>query len=74
MSQAATATLNKIGTSVRVDLDRIRDRVPGTLLKLLTNNPRGKVVDYKMTDGMGIGVVLELSDGSISWFFSEELI
>ena len=43
------------------------------LLKKLKDNPRGKVVDYKMTDGTDIGLVLELSDGSTSWFFNEEI-
>ncbi len=68
-----TATLNRIGSNVRVDLDRVRDRIPGNLIKQLTNNPRGRVIDYKMTDGQGIGCVLELSDGSTSWFFDDEI-
>ena len=71
MSQAAT--LQRIGSNVRVDLERVRDRIPATLLRLLSNNPRGKIIDYKMTDGTGIGVVLELGDGSTSWFFIDEI-
>ena len=71
---AQAATLNRIGSNVRVDLERVRDRIPSTLLKQLSKDPRGKVIDYKMTDGMGIGLVLELSDGSTSWFFDEEII
>ena len=72
MSQAAT--LNRIGANVKIDLDRIRDRISSPLLQLLTTNPRGKVVGYKMTDGTGIGLVLELSDGSVSWFFDDEIV
>ena len=67
------ANLNKIGSKVRVDLDRVRDRIPASLIKQLTENPRGTVKDYKMTDGRGIGVVLELSNGETSWFFDDEI-
>ena len=70
---AKASTLTRIGSNVRVQVDQVRDRIPGNLLKKLKENPRGKVVDYKMTDGTDIGLVLELSDGSISWFFNEEI-
>ena len=33
----------------------------------------GVIADFKMTDGQGIGLVLELSDGTTSWFFGEEI-
>jgi hypothetical protein len=26
-----------------------------------------------MTDGKGIGVIVELSDGTVSWFFNDEI-
>ena len=70
---AKAATLTRIGSNVRVQVDQVRDRIPKNLLQKLKNNPRGKVVDYKMTDGTDIGLVLELSDGSTSWFFNEEI-
>jgi len=70
---AKATTLTRIGSNVRVQVDQVRDRIPGNLLKKLKENPRGKVVDYKMTDGTDIGLVLELSDGSTSWFFNEEI-
>ena len=70
---AQATTLTRIGSNVRVQVDQVRDRIPGNLLKKLKENPRGKVVDYKMTDGTDIGLVLELSDGSTSWFFNEEI-
>jgi len=67
------SALNRIGSRVRVRLDQVRDRIPSNLLKQLSNNPQGKVIDYKMTDGTGIGLILEFSDGSTSWFFPEEI-
>jgi hypothetical protein len=27
-----------------------------------------------MTDGTGVGVVVELADGTTSWFFDDEII
>ncbi len=67
------ATLSRIGSTVKVNLDKVRDRIPSKLLNQLSDNPRGKILDYKMTDGMGIGFVLQLSDGSTSWFFDDEV-
>ena len=67
------AALNRIGSTVKVNLDKVRDRIPVKLLNQLSDDPRGRVVDYKMTDGLGIGVILKLSDGSTSWFFEDEV-
>ena len=68
------STLKKVGSNVKVNLDLVVDRIPTELISKLENNPRGKVLDYKMTDGTGIGLVVELSDGSRSWFFENEII
>ncbi len=65
--------LIEIGSEAIVDLDSVQDRLPERLIALLRLEPKGKVVNYKMTDGTGIGIVLELKDGSINWFFAEEL-
>ena len=66
-------TLMELGSTVEVDLLLVHDRIPDELLKLLIDNPVGTVIDYKMTDGSGTGVVLRLEDGSFNWFFYEEL-
>ena len=71
MPQATT--LSRIGSKIKVNLETVRDRIPSYLLNQLKVNPRGKVLDYKMTDGTGIGVIVELSDGSKSWFFEDEI-
>ena len=71
MPQAAALT--RIGSTIKINLEKVQDRIPSKLLNQLSNNPRGKVIDYKMTDGIGIGVVVQLSDGSTSWFFEDEL-
>ena len=33
----------------------------------------GKVSDFRITDGKGIGVVLQLSNGREQWFFEDEI-
>ncbi len=71
MSQAANLT--RIGSTVRIDLEKVRDRIPSSLTNHLKNDPRGKVINYKMTDAQGIGLVLELSNGMTSWFFDDEV-
>ena len=59
----------EIGQKVKVY--RIRDRVnrdvAGTLGKV------GTVKEYKMTDGSGVGVIVQFDDRSSSWFFEDEI-
>ncbi len=71
---AKAANLTRIGSTIKINLERVRDRIPPNLVKQLSQDPRGTVIDYKMTDGLGgIGVVLKLGDGSRSWFFEDEI-
>ena len=67
MSQAAIS----IGSKVRIT--RVRDRIPADLVASLKADPTGTVTDYKVTDGKGIGVVVELSGGGTIWFFEDEI-
>jgi hypothetical protein len=71
MSQAATSGTVQIGT--RVKITRVRDRIPAELVNLLRSDATGSVQGFKMTDGSGVGVVVELSDGSSGWFFDDEI-
>ncbi len=67
-------SLTRIGSNVKINLERVRDRIPSGLIKQLSEDPRGTVMDYKMTDGRGgIGVVIKMKDGSENWFFEEEI-
>ena len=67
MSQAAIT----IGSKVRVT--RVRDRIPADLVAALQADATGTVKDFKLTDGKGIGVVVELSGGGTTWFFDDEI-
>tara|TARA_Y100001968_G_C19245086_1_gene661441 strand:- start:349 stop:837 length:489 start_codon:yes stop_codon:yes gene_type:complete len=66
--------LCKIGSTVQVDPYQINDRLPDSLYEIIKNNPIGEVVDYKMTDATGIGVIVRLTSGQEIWFFSHELL
>jgi hypothetical protein len=67
MSQAAIT----IGSKVRVI--RVRDRIPADLVAALKADATGTVKDFRVTDGKGVGVVVELSGGATSWFFDDEI-
>jgi hypothetical protein len=68
MSQAAIT----IGSKVRVT--RVRDRIPADLVAALQTDATGTVRDYRVTDGNGIGVVVELNEGgATTWFFDDEI-
>ena len=61
------------GQKLKVNLKEVKDRLPRILIKHLTLHPFGKLIGYKMVDGNRFGLVLELSNGSTSWFFENEL-
>ena len=52
-------SLLKIGSRVNIDLTSVKDRIPRDLIELLEQDPVGTVLDYKMTDGNGVGVILQ---------------
>ena len=72
-AMAKPASLTRIGSKIKINIERVRDRIPSDLIEQLSEDPRGTVMDYKMTDGRGIGLVLKLKDGSQNWFFEDEV-
>ena len=63
----------KIGNSVQVNLDLSKDRLPKEIIDTLNISSMGKISDFRITDGKGIGVVLKLSNGEEQWFFEDEI-
>ncbi len=47
-----------IGTKIKVEKSKIEKIIPNKFMDNLPQTINGEVVDYKMTDGMGIGYVL----------------
>jgi len=63
----------KIGNSVKVNLDLSKDRLTKEIIEALNYSSIGKISDFRITDGKGIGVVLKLSNGKEQWFFEDEV-
>ena len=62
-----------IGSKVKVDKSKIENAIPEKLLDDLPHIIIGEVIDYKMTDGMGIGYVLITENNLNIWVFNSEL-
>ena len=62
-----------IGTKIKVNKSKIENQLPNKLLDDLPQLINGKIVDYKMTDGMGIGYVLITENNQKIWIFNNEL-
>jgi hypothetical protein len=63
----------EIGNSVRVNLELSRDRLSKEIIDAIKVSSVGKISDFRITDGKGIGVVLQLSNGKEQWFFEDEI-
>ena len=63
----------KIGNSVQVNLELSKDRLTKEIIDAINVSSVGKIKDFRITDGKGIGVVLQLSNGKEQWFFEDEI-
>jgi len=63
----------KIGNSVQVNLKLSKDRLTKETIDAINVSSVGKIRDFRITDGKGIGVVLRLSNGKEQWFFEDEI-
>ena len=63
----------KIGNSVQVNLELSKDRLTKEIIDAINVSSVGKIKDFRITDGKGIGVVLQLSNGKEQWFFENEI-
>ena len=63
----------KIGNSVQVNLDLSKDRLTKEIIDAINDSSIAKISDFRITDGKGIGVILQLSNGKEQWFFEDEI-
>ena len=63
----------KIGNFVQVNLELSKDRLTKEIIDAIKVSSLGKISDFRITDGKGIGVVLQLSNGKEQWFFEDEI-
>ena len=63
----------KIGNYVQVNLELTGDRLTKETIDAINVSSLGKISDFRITDGKGIGVILQLSNGKEQWFFEDEI-
>ena len=63
----------KIGNSVQINLELSKDRFTKEVVDAIKVSSVAKIRDFRITDGKGIGVILQLSNGSEQWFFEDEI-
>ena len=62
-----------IGEKIKVDKSKIENLLPSNLSDDLPQEINGEIVDYKMTDGRGIGYVIITENNLKIWIFNTEL-
>ena len=63
----------KVGNFAKVNIELSKDRLTKEIIEAINVSSLGKISDFRITDGKGIGVVLELSNGKEQWFFEDEI-
>ena len=62
-----------IGNSVQINLEQSKDRLNKEIVDAINVSSVAKISDFRITDGKGIGVILQLSNGKEKWFFEDEI-
>ena len=63
----------QIGNLVQVNPELSKDRLTKETIDALNISQTCEISDFRITDGKGIGVVLQLSNGQEQWFFEDEI-
>ena len=63
----------RIGNSVQINLEQSKDRLTKEIVDAINVSSVAKINDFRITDGKGIGVILQLSNGKEQWFFEDEI-
>jgi len=70
---AETKLLPKIGSKIKININKVKDRLPSKLINQISSNPKATITGYKMTYGRSIGITAKFQSGEENWFFPEEI-
>ena len=70
---AETKLLPKIGSKIKINIEKVKDRLPNKLINQISTDSRATIKGYKMTDGRSIGLIVQFQSGQENWFFPEEI-
>ena len=65
--------LVKVGSLVNINVNLSKDRLSSKTLNTIKDSSSFKVKDFRLTDGKGVGVIVEFSNGEEEWFFENEI-
>ena len=65
--------LVKVGSLVNINVNLSKDRLSTKTLNSIKDSSSFKVKDFRLTDGKGVGVIVEFSNGEEEWFFENEI-
>ena len=65
--------LVKVGSLVNINVNLSKDRLSSKTLNTIKNSSSFKVKDFRLTDGKGVGVIVEFTNGEEEWFFENEI-
>ena len=65
--------LVKVGSLVNINVNLSKDRLSSKTLNAIKDSTNFKVKDFRLTDGKGVGVIVELANGEEEWFFENEI-
>ena len=63
----------EIGSYVQIKLEQSKDRLSKEVVDAINYSSVAKISEFRITDGKGIGVILQLSNGKEQWFFEDEI-
>ena len=63
----------KIGSYIKINVNLSKDRLSPKTLEALSISSTCLVKDFRLTDGKGIGVIVQLPNNKDEWFFENEI-
>ena len=70
---AETKFLPKIGSKIKININKVKDRLPVKLIDQISSNPKAVITGYKMTDGRSIGITAKFQNVSKIGFSQKKL-